>query len=347
MLCHKIIGLPEPVDGDVGLELEAEAGAPLPERVKGWKFDKDNSLRGAFQGEYILKGVQKVDDDLKALVFKLCEYLNEPKVALNKKSPRTSFHVHRNITNYPILTVWMGAIAWWIFEDYIIDEYCDRDLRKDNHFCLPVSKANDLADVAFSAMQSVRPLRFLQDENLKYGAQNLWSMTQLGSIEYRCMEGSTDPNKLWNWIKMISGIFSNCEKNFLDPVHMMKVLDEKGYAYVFDLIFPGQIDVANPMFRYKIQAKCAGSLSFAMMLSFAHSNWKEYSDIMTKEYMDKKVELAPKPKAVFRAPRGAIPPRAAPLAGAAGWGLPPDVQPAVPEVQADWQRRIAEIIEDL
>lgn len=282
MRVYELLELDASVDGDVGLELEVEANAPLPAKVEGWRLDKDNSLRGAYQGEYILTGVSKTDLTLKAKIDDLCAKLNDPKRAVVHGSPRTSFHVHRNVTPFTLINLWCGVIAWWVFEDYLIDTYCDKVTRKDNHFALPVSKANDLADTALDAIHSPKPMGVLRDDNLKYGAQNLWSMTQLGSVEYRPMEGHTNAARMWNWVQMISGIYPNCRRHFNDPIHMMKMIDELGYAYVFNLVFPDQIDHKDPAVVAKIAGSCMGSMSFAMMLAFAHSDWTGYQSTMGK-----------------------------------------------------------------
>lgn len=267
--------------GDFGLELEVEAQKPLPE-VVGWTKEKDNSLRGDYTAEYILTEPTNMGALLEARVGILLDALKPCKLIMN--SPRTSFHVHRNILNISPTNLWSAAIAWWLFEDYIIEAYCNVDSRRDNHFCLPLSKAADLMSYAMRFMQATQYGYGFNDDAYKYGAQNIWSICKLGSVEYRCMDGDMTIDRAMNWLSLINDLYTNTAKHFKDPIHMIKVLDQDdGFKKLFNTIFPTQgIRMLEQDYK-KMEDMSRNSISFAMTMAFCQTDWAEYEDVLANK----------------------------------------------------------------
>jgi hypothetical protein len=234
---YHLLGLAEPKRGDVGLELEVEGLAQLPHiEEKSWRTKRDNSLRG-FGNEYYSKQPIKVDDRLFERIKYLSDKLRQPQHQVQENCYRTSFHVHCNVTDFTIKQAWTAATTYWLVEN-LLAEYSGDD-RKGNLFCLRLSDAESAIDYVLKDIRASTPFQHIGNDRIRYMGQNLCALPLFGSLEYRTMRGTLDPQTLCTWTtqlhKMVKQPLWQSPKELLDFYYR----DGPGavLAVLFDLEF--------------------------------------------------------------------------------------------------------------
>lgn len=195
--------LPFPYVGaerEVGIEIECEGhNLDIPLRYF-WEKHQDGSLRGE-SIEYVLKKPIPRGSTLKALEY-LSKNLedNQSRVDI---SYRTSVHVHLNSQHMKIRDIINQICLYICFEELLL-EFCG-NARVGNLFCLRVSDAENF-------LQSVRrfirsgALRCITNDDLRYCAINVAALGKYGSLEFRSLRGTTDPQLIQQWISMLLDI---------------------------------------------------------------------------------------------------------------------------------------------
>jgi hypothetical protein len=205
--------------GDLGLELECEfPRRPVsltPELEEHWAAKPDGSLRGVGI-EFVARQPFKNDENLRKKIEGLCEYIKRNNVVEN--SPRTSFHVHCNVKEMTPLQVYNCIVGYWLLEPMLM-EYCGPD-RRGSLFCLQLQHAEsvvqDLQDSTHDGFN------VFHNDAHKYGAINLAAITRYGSLEFRGMRGSTDPDVLFSWSFMLQKLMETLSTQFKDPGEVME-----------------------------------------------------------------------------------------------------------------------------
>jgi hypothetical protein len=243
---REIYGMKSRTDG-VGIEVEVESKTPLPADIGGvWLVKTDDSLRdNAF--EYVCRQPIKVGPDKIGHIKTLTDKLNVANNQLSM-SHRTSVHVHRNIQEFTPAQLWTAIIAYWMIEDPLLD-YCGEG-RKGNLFCLPLSDCDGILTRVMQDLTSDRPFSSFNRENSKYGGQNLSNITTLGSVEYRSMRGTTDPEIIDRWSSMLHHIGEQA-KVFGTPDALMDYYLESNKDELLNALLPREfIDVVKASKNY-------------------------------------------------------------------------------------------------
>lgn len=236
---HHVMGLAEPKRGDVGLELEVEGLAALPVvNEKSWKTKSDDSLRG-FAAEYVNNRPIPCDHKKLERIKYLTDKLNDPAVQLIKDSPRTSLHVHVNVTGLSPVQVWNVASAYWLVEN-LLTKYCGEDTREGNYFCLRLADAEAVMGyIANDLKRTDRPFRSLRTDKIRYMGQNLKAIGDFGSLEYRAMRGTTDPHTIDKWSNELINL-RNKAALFDSPATMLDAYYKIGPEEFSSLLFSPQ-----------------------------------------------------------------------------------------------------------
>lgn len=215
MKVHQILGLAGPKPGDVGLELEVEAKNPLPIiNEKSWKTKADGSLRG-FGAEYISKGPIPANKTKLERIQYLCDKINAPEIGVDAESPRTSFHVHVNVSNFTPVQVWTAATSYWLIENLLM-RHCGHD-REGNLFCLRLADAEAAIGAAQADLvKPDRPFKAFNDR-YRYMALNLKPVREFGSIEFRGMRGATNAALLDQWSTACHELVRNSVDRYNSP----------------------------------------------------------------------------------------------------------------------------------
>lgn len=187
----------------VGVEFENETinGFDLP-NITGYTFHQEGSLRN-FGFEYVFRLPVEIKQ-VKELILRYFEAIDKAKGARNSLlcSPRTSTHVHFDVTRMNLVQVISFASVYWLLES-LFSEYCGEE-RKGNLFCLRQCDASLFQTSLAESIHNGQVYRsgLFNNEN-RYGSLNLSALVKFGSLESRLMRGLSDPNTAINWIDML------------------------------------------------------------------------------------------------------------------------------------------------
>ena len=220
--------------GDVGIELEAEfdaARAPVPQ-YKDWLAKPEGSLRDVSM-EYVSASPFKVDKYLRDKIDNLCNAINAPAFKVRKDSPRTSIHVHTNILGLTPTQMFTFGVAYWTIENALFN-YCGPG-RKNNLFCLRLTDATGAAEYLSDTLKMCvgnELFHYLKSDAIRYSGINWNAAPKFGSLEFRGMRGSTDPEVMYTWAKGLHDLKVNSTSNFKSPAELLDsyaVMDKEVY----------------------------------------------------------------------------------------------------------------------
>lgn len=221
--------------GDIGLEIETETEAPydIP-KFSFWNSHPDNSLRG-FGMEYTLK--QPLD--FKITFPKALEEFNEKTkgVPFVKDSITTSVHVHLNFLNDNFVTLGNFLTLYSLTENLLIR--ASGEDRLSNLFCLPICDAEEIHHNMVRMFRGIKDKKYasmnFEAENTKYGAINLSSLVNFGSLEIRSFRGTTDIKTISDWVGTLHTMQSYARTPNLVPPQIILGFKEKRTEYLTDV----------------------------------------------------------------------------------------------------------------
>jgi len=222
--------------GDVGIEIETETLEPYKAPTFSlWDHHVDDSLRD-YGIEYTLKRPMIYGKELQD---SLLEFKTKTKdIPFKKSSFTTSVHVHLNVLKDSFLTLGNFFSIYLLIENLLV-RYAGEN-RLSNLFCLPVCDAEETFTNIMQLAREIERKRygaFLFDAGrTKYAALNLSALPRFGSLEIRLLEGSTDIDKISEWVDILYGILSYSRTKGLTPHQILKMWRDKG-PKILDSIF--------------------------------------------------------------------------------------------------------------
>lgn len=170
----------------IGIEVEVEQHDINQRPNAHWVVKEDGSLRNN-GAEYVSSPIAA--SDAPAMLDNLFN------LALSKDcsfSMRTSIHVHLNALDMTVQQMQAVVFLYTVFEP-VFYNYAGRG-RQKNIYCVPIAQT-DL-------------LTYFQEQGLrfkwqKYTGLNLLRLLDLGTIEFRHLAGTSDPERIANWIGII------------------------------------------------------------------------------------------------------------------------------------------------
>lgn len=222
--------------GLFGYELEVEGGN-LPVRVDGWEGVKDGSLRGESM-EYVLNTPSSLEEITKAFDV-LVSKLTKPATKLSF-SYRTSTHVHVNMLQFTKQQIQSFFYLAHLVEDVLVN-YC-APIRKGNRFCLRTKDAEYKID-AFKTWLEKRGFPALFQDQLKYSAINIATLSQYGSIEFRSLHGTVDKDVVGSWLNVLKNIHDIAS---IVPIKEMEAIVKKSPMDILNVVFKEYL----PKFHY-------------------------------------------------------------------------------------------------
>lgn len=228
--------IPGIVPGQVGLELEIE-GNNLPsqgqvEKVRGktsgavWHTKTDGSLRGEAL-EYVLSSPCNVDE-VDSMIDGLYDLFGKVGTEL-RLTNRCSTHVHVNMTGKKVNEITSAIALWTAFEEPLT--LWAGEERVNNHFCLTAKDVNQGTVGAWRSFLRTGSTRWT--EHLKYSALNILTLNRFGSLEYRVMNASEDPQRLIDWTKFVFHMTSFAGTQFKNPMSLLYAMSERGGRDLF------------------------------------------------------------------------------------------------------------------
>lgn len=203
----------------IGIEVEVEQVVLFDEPLKAWDIKNDGSLRNdgkEFVTEYGMRVWQSFGaiDDL----YSRMEAIRKINKALFAFGERTSIHVHFDVRQLSPQEIKSLLVVYTLFEDALFRVAGEH--RKHNIFCVP------LRYVAISRL-GTSVIRCIQQWQ-KYSALNFTRARDLGTVEFRHMEGTPDRNRVKLWVLLLAHLMNYCKstpyKHLEEEVKKLKYL---------------------------------------------------------------------------------------------------------------------------
>lgn len=194
----------------IGIEVEVEGIRPSPSFSSAlWEVTSDGSLRNNGM-EYIsipLRGKL-----IPVAVEQLHTYLTKFQ-SHHEFSSRTSVHIHQNVRYLTVEQIFNLLLCYMVVEP-ILYEYAQRTTgrnRETNNFCVPINDSK----FSINLPQAIEYMHKGEEEYAirvmckywkKYTGLNLIPVQSQGTIEYRHMGGTSNPETLMQWINMLQSL---------------------------------------------------------------------------------------------------------------------------------------------
>lgn len=262
--------------GDIGIELECEGKRSLPDvNTSPWTTKAEGSLRHIGK-EYITTNPIKVNEDLLPTIKHLTDQINEPIHQAIPDSPRTSVHVHTNVLGLTPTQVWTVATCYWLLENPLM-EFCG-PTRIGNRFCLRLKDAEGVLKFALKDIKSGGvPFAAMANDHVRYSGLNLAAVSKFGSVEFRGMRGTLDPNIIALWSTNCHSMINNVIKHFKSPAEAMDYYFKSGPDAFIRVVLEGAL--ADHM-KYSIRGwreDMEESSGMLCELAYLHS-WDKWAD---------------------------------------------------------------------
>lgn len=263
--------------GDLGIEIEVESNQILPTAFDPpiWSAKVDTSLRNNGVEYYttapILCNSKKIE------TIKLLTDTLKDKVL---QSPRTSVHVHVNILRHTPVQVWTAIATAWLLDNLLV-RYCGAEEREGNVFCLRLKDAEGALLGALEDLKQEYPFNLLKDDFYRYSSQNINAVNHFGSIEYRSMRGTIDPELIDTWSTEMYNIVHR-SKRFSSPEEMLDTYLSVGTDVFLKMLLSE--DFIRELFKYGDESLIKENLGMLSELCYFHS-WKQYERIINERLM--------------------------------------------------------------
>jgi hypothetical protein len=174
---------PIPEGAEVGVEVEVEADSEIwdPYDSTCWNLVSDNSLRGYYNGEYVLK----TPLPKKAAINAVNLLASKLKGSGVNDSFRAGVHIHVNVRDLTFDQL-MSFYAYCMIIDEAFVDWCG-PTRRGNHFCLRVKDA-EYALWEFVNAYKKGHVKHLLSDNIRYSSINLKPLYSYGSVEFRSLQ---------------------------------------------------------------------------------------------------------------------------------------------------------------
>jgi hypothetical protein len=241
----------------VGVEVEVEncgAGAGAYQRALnplGWNVTNDGSLRGNAY-EFVSQPMR-----IKHILASLEKFYAATKFTTEANfTDRCSIHVHVNCTNLTVPQLSAFALVYAVFEESIFDFI--GGYRDTNIYCIPWNQCRFNSKLIHGFENY---LAGATAEWQKYTAVNLLPLRTQGTVEFRHMHGTSDMDKITQWLNIIGCLFAYSTKTEFKQIYeIIKNINYiSNYEQFFNQVFQGYWqftpEIAQRLERGVISAK--------------------------------------------------------------------------------------------
>jgi hypothetical protein len=188
-------------DAMIGAEFEIE-GNNLPRQFNYyWQATDDGSLRGP-HAEFVLTRPITVERFKERAFPYLTKQCKKNKAKFNI-SGRCSTHIHINVQNMYAYQVFAFAGLYYLFEPAAL--FLAGEERSGNLFCVGANNSAYIPMMMTNAVMNVDKhcIHNVFGSEYKYSAVNFCSVRKYGSLEFRAMRGTLDPDDVYPWIDFL------------------------------------------------------------------------------------------------------------------------------------------------
>jgi hypothetical protein len=211
--------------GELGIEIEVEGHKKLPVALDNtyWKVLNDGSLRGEAK-EYVFSAPEERETGY--------ELINSLYLLLEGKmldSMRAGVHVHVNCQALTVRQLFTVMAAYYCLENLLTEDAGEE--RQGNLFCLRLSDA-DYVNTGLMSCLAQRDFTsdggIFWNENLRYSAMNLVSLSKFGSLEFRALRTPLQASKVIEWADTFLTLKDNAVKEFSSPLDLLSSMSANG-----------------------------------------------------------------------------------------------------------------------
>jgi hypothetical protein len=209
--------------GQLGIEVEVE-GKGLPDVINGnWSVHLDGSLRGEAK-EYVF--IEPLNQE------EAYEQVNILYKALEGKvnnSMRAGVHVHLNCLHLTVRELFTVMAAYYCIENLLTEDAGEE--REGNLFCLRLCDADYINTGILNCLYQqdlVGNNGIFYNENLRYAAMNLVSISKFGSLEFRALRTPLEGEKVIEWADTLQTLKDNTLKHFKTPMELLTAMSANG-----------------------------------------------------------------------------------------------------------------------
>lgn len=168
-----------------------------------WRAEKDGSLRN-YGVEFILDKPLKFKELLKSID----EFVEKTSgIDFIEDAPGTSVHVHVNMQEEDVMTIFSYVTLWTLFEN-VLTEYSG-EFRRSNLYAIPSRVADGVLMQYINMMKtyvSGNNAFYASEGSSKYAALNIAPLNTLGTIEIRTLRGTTSGDILKEWCTILNDL---------------------------------------------------------------------------------------------------------------------------------------------
>lgn len=258
----------------VGVEVELEQVKIKSDILGTWNVIEDNSLKD-YGKEFVTIPIQfkYLEVELKRLFSGLSHY---------HASDRCSVHVHLNARDFTTEELKTFIALYMIFEKSL---YNFSGNRWNNNFCVPLAfYPRPVTDMLRSLSDG-----FVDSKWYKYFGFNMSPIfggesSKIGTIEFRHMKGTTDPDYIIDWVNLIVSLKITAKKMNYNVLmeHLRTMNTTSGYYWLADHTFKDFKEhiVNQPTFKHDVEF-CIATTKAVFL---EHTNkQEEVIKIITKE----------------------------------------------------------------
>jgi hypothetical protein len=204
---HNLDKFQEPITG-IEVEVENVDKDSTKEHLNdAWTMIEDGSLRN-HGAEFVSKPIYPANIE-SALSYLYTKTLHSSV----HFSPRTSVHAHLNCRDITFLQIYNIVILYQCFES-LLYSFAGNE-RKKSIFCVPLSNTMYYLQLKANLSTNLIP------QWSKYTGLNLTRLSDLGTIEFRHLRGTSDYHLICNWLEILYKLYNfaiNIKTNDLEKL---------------------------------------------------------------------------------------------------------------------------------
>lgn len=218
-------------DGDVGIEIEME-GENLPKRgTPLWQVERDGSLRGEDNAEYVLRKPVPFAD----VGLALGEIAEELSDSVLLPSTRTGVHVHVNVQQLDLVQLATFITLYLVVEDLLLEAAGEH--RQSNLFCLKGCEAEYMVQQAAKFFET-GDLGYIATDNIRYSGINLAAINKYGSVEFRSLRTPSDVTDIGKWVRAFHNMKDLSVDHYSNPIDVLTGFSEFDGVLFLERVLP-------------------------------------------------------------------------------------------------------------
>lgn len=189
----------------IGVEIEYEGVLGDVPTIDGWRYEHDGSLRDGGM-EYVFRRPAPNRNTAEKRIRDLCEVANTGGWL---SSIRTGIHIHVNALDWDENELRNVMLAYCLAEPMLYARVANE--RDQNPYCIPWAYAPQVLELGLSGVHLMSQGRYInaraQFGNCnKYAGLHIGPLTGFGTIEFRHMLTTLNPDEIVEWMDIVQSI---------------------------------------------------------------------------------------------------------------------------------------------